>query len=171
MQDFITYFCSTIGLLRAELTVFPISTRNSAEAVRHLLTVTQARYLVINKETMIVSLAETALKDGPPVTLSYMPNFEDLFPNTQDEVALYPRGSRDTEALAMILHSSGAFVLHLEYTCILNRYAIRLGSTAFPKPIYRKSFRLMEYALAPCRYTLSLRPMRLTSVKGMATST
>ncbi len=61
-----------------------------------------------------MSLAETALKDGPPVTLSYMPSFKDLFPGAQDEVVVYPRGSRDPEALAMILHSSGEFVLHLD---------------------------------------------------------
>ena len=103
--DTITYFCSIVGLLRTGLAVFPISTRNSADAVRHLLTVTGAQYLLISVEPMIASLAEAALENGPQVSVIHMPVFEDLFSLNQTE--MYPRGMRDPNALSIILHSSG----------------------------------------------------------------
>ena len=106
LTDTITYFCSIVGLLRTGLAVFPISTRNSADAVRHLLAVTGAQYLLLSVEPMISSLAEDALENGPQVTVIHMPVFEDLFSLDQTE-KYYPRGTRDPNALSIILHSSG----------------------------------------------------------------
>ncbi len=144
--DTITYSCSIIGLLRAGLVIFPISTRNSPDAVHHLLTVTRAQLLLISNEPMILSLAQAALKDGMQTSVILMPVFEVLF--ASDLTEPYPRGICDPNALTVILHSSGIYkhCSHLEYI----DYQHLSGSTAFPKPIYRDGRRIMEWTLAPC---------------------
>ncbi|KAJ3528018.1 hypothetical protein NM688_g8049 [Phlebia brevispora] len=141
--DTITYFCSIMGMFRAGFTVFPISTRNSAEAVRHLLTVTNVEYLFISREPVIESLAEAALKDGRTTALHHMPEFGDLFVSAQENgVALYPRRTHDPDAPSLILHSS--------------------GSTAFPKPIVRSARRVKEWTLIPWYGDINLTGMTMS---------
>ncbi|KAJ3558403.1 hypothetical protein NM688_g950 [Phlebia brevispora] len=127
--DTITYFCSIVGLMRAGLTAFLISTRNSAEAVRHLLTVTGAQYLLTSREPAILALADDALQNGPLVKRSYMPEFSDIFMPREDGKLVFSGSQRDPDAPTIILHSS--------------------GSTSFPKPITWSARRLMEWARAP----------------------
>ncbi|KAJ3540826.1 hypothetical protein NM688_g6172 [Phlebia brevispora] len=127
--DTITYFCSIVGMLRAGLTPFLISTRNSAEAVRHLLTVTGAHLLFTSQEPAVQALAEEALQNGPSVRKSYMPEFNDIFMPRGDGKLTFLGPQRDLDAPSIVLHSS--------------------GSTSFPKPIMWSSRALMELARSP----------------------
>ncbi|KAF7798294.1 hypothetical protein EIP86_009513 [Pleurotus ostreatoroseus] len=105
--DTVTYFTSIMGMFRAGITVFTISTRNSAEAVRHLLTVTNTQYIFTSQEPAIVALAEAALESGPPVSTHHMPEFKDIYVADENVPYTYPSGTRDPDAPALILHSSG----------------------------------------------------------------
>ncbi|KAI9464124.1 acetyl-CoA synthetase-like protein [Lactarius psammicola] len=120
--DTVTYVTTEVGILRAGFAVFPISPRNSPEAIAHLLKKTAARHLLVGGEPMLQKLAATSLEllraDGQPETpISNIPHFEDLYPHESSHVDFkyYPAVKFDLDAPALILHSS--------------------GSTSFPKPI------------------------------------
>ena len=109
-----TYLTTELGMLRAGFTVFPISPRNSPEAVAHLLKKTGANHLLVGREPALQKLATTSLEllraDGHPGTPhSNMPNFEDLYPHdgSDNEVKHYPAVKFDLDAPSLILHSSG----------------------------------------------------------------
>ncbi|KAI0045616.1 acetyl-CoA synthetase-like protein [Auriscalpium vulgare] len=121
--DTLTYVTTELGIMRAGLTVFPISPRNSPEAIAHLLKTTGTAYLLVSGEKMMQDLAQAALEvlrrdeGAREPELSAMPRFEDLY--TEDvfsgDLRPYPSVKFDLETNILILHSS--------------------GSTAFPKPI------------------------------------
>jgi acyl-CoA synthetase (AMP-forming)/AMP-acid ligase II len=110
----VTYLTTELGILRAGFTVFPVSPRNSPEAVAHLLKKTGANHLLVGGEPMLHELAMASLEllraDGHPgIPLSNMPNFEDLYPqdDSDDEFKHYPVAKFDLDAPSLILHSSG----------------------------------------------------------------
>lgn len=120
--DTVTYVTTEVGIMRAGFAVFPISPRNSPEAIAHLLKKSAARHLMVGGEPMLQKLAASSLEllraDGYPETpVSNMPQFEDLYPRdrTHTDFNYYPAVKFDHHAPALILHSS--------------------GSTSFPKPI------------------------------------
>ncbi|KAI0249337.1 acetyl-CoA synthetase-like protein [Lactifluus subvellereus] len=120
--DTVTYVTTEVGILRAGFAVFPISPRNSPEAVAHLLKKTGARHLLVGGEPMLQKLAAASLEllraDGhPEIPQSGMPRFEDIYPHdsSDSEFKHYPPAKFNRNAPSLILHSS--------------------GSTAFPKPI------------------------------------
>ena len=109
-----TYFTTEVGILRAGFAVFPISFKNSPEAIAHLLKKTAARHLLVGGEPILQKVAATSLEllraDGHPETpVSTMPHFEDLFPHdcSHGEFKYYPAVKFDLDAPALILHSSG----------------------------------------------------------------
>ena len=109
-----TYLTTELGILRAGFTVFPVSPRNSPEAVAHLLKKTGANRLLVGGEPMLHELATASLDllraDGHPgISLSDMPIFEDLYPHddSDDDFKHYPVATFDLDAPSLILHSSG----------------------------------------------------------------
>ena len=109
-----TYLTTELGILRAGLTVFPISPRNSPEAVAHLLKRTGPNHLLVGGDPMLQKLAAASLEllraDGHPgIPLSDMPNFKDLYPqnDTDNGFEHYPVVRFDLDAPSLILHSSG----------------------------------------------------------------
>jgi acyl-CoA synthetase (AMP-forming)/AMP-acid ligase II len=115
----VTYVTTEVGIMRAGLAVFPISPRNSPEAVAHLLKKSAARHLMVGGEPMLQKLADSSLEllraDGHPETpVSNMPQFEDLYPRdcTHTDFNYYPAVKFDLHAPALILHSSGK---HMTY--------------------------------------------------------
>lgn len=117
-----TYVTTEVGILRAGFSVFPISPRNSPEAVAHLLKKTGSNYLLAGGEPMLQKLANTALEllraDGhPEIPSSHMPHFEDLYPDddSDSEFENYPTVKFDREAPSLILHSSGQHVMNLTW--------------------------------------------------------
>ncbi|KAI9459309.1 acetyl-CoA synthetase-like protein [Russula earlei] len=120
--DTVTYFATQVGIMRAGLTVFPISPRNSPEAIAHLLKKTGTSHLLVGGEPMLQKLASASLdllrtEGHPELPFSDMPHFEDIYPLGGSDCTFehYPPVGFDLNAPALILHSS--------------------GSTAFPKPI------------------------------------
>ena len=115
-----TYITTEVGILRAGFSVFPISPRNSPEAVAHLLKKTGSNYLLVGGEPMLQKLASTALEllqaDGhPEIPSSHMPHYEDLYPgdDSDSEFENYPAVKFDPEAPSLILHSSGQHIMDL----------------------------------------------------------
>ncbi|KAJ3846639.1 acetyl-CoA synthetase-like protein [Lentinula lateritia] len=125
------YFTVMIGCLRANYAVHPISTRNSPEAVAHLLEKTNASHLLVGAEESIQGLARHATKlaaSNITVSCSLMPSFEDIYGPLQESKELsYHRP--DPDAPAVILHSS--------------------GTKAFPKPVVWTHFRLLQLSTVP----------------------
>ena len=118
-----TYVTTEVGILRAGFSVFPISPRNSPEAVAHLLKKTGSNYLLVGGEPMLQKLANAALEllraDGhPEIPASHMPHFEDLYPDddSDSEFENYPTVKFDLEAPSLILHSSGQYVMDLIFS-------------------------------------------------------
>jgi len=121
--DTATYVTTELGVLRAGFTVFPISPRNSPEAVAHLLKKTGPRHLLVGREPKFQKLAETSLEllraDGHPgIPFSDIPQFGDLYPNgdSDNEFKHYPAVKFDPNAPSLILHSSGQCSVGLPYT-------------------------------------------------------
>ena len=101
--------------MRAHCVAFPISTRNSAAAVAHLISQTGVSHILVGHEQAMQDLVERSLEalrtrhgDTPRVALSPMPTFEELYSdkglNTTEDIPWTPQGP-DTPSL--ILHSSG----------------------------------------------------------------
>jgi acyl-CoA synthetase (AMP-forming)/AMP-acid ligase II len=116
--DTVTYVTTEVGILRAGFAVFPISPRNSPEAIAHLLKKTGVNHLLVGGEPMLQKLATASLEllrvDGQPKTaISHMPHFEDLYPHNglDGEFKHYPAVKFNLNAPSLILHSSGQHIL------------------------------------------------------------
>ena len=113
LTDPITYFCSILGVVRAGFTVFPVSHRNSPEAVAHLLTRTKAQALLTTQDHGIQQVVEKALNDMrgdkvPVPTVHNMPTFGTLFPSDRAAVTPYiPAKAWAIDEIQFIIHSSG----------------------------------------------------------------
>ena len=123
-----TYVTTEVGILRAGFAVFPISPRNSPEAVAHLLKMTGAHHLLVGGEPMLQKLAAASLEllragDHPEVFQSGMPCFEDLYSydSPDSEFKHYPPVKFNRNATSLILHSSGKHTMRVtqEHTCDL----------------------------------------------------
>ncbi|KAL1943361.1 hypothetical protein VTO73DRAFT_4436 [Trametes versicolor] len=116
--DTISFYTLKVGLMYLGLTPFPISTRNSAIGVAHLVSKTGVRQMFVSADPAMQRLAhetiELLAKDGLALDLLPMPTFEDMYGPGGDD-AFVPMGEVSPDQTAIILHSS--------------------GSTAFPKPI------------------------------------
>ena len=95
------------------LTAFPISTRNSAIAVAHLVSKIGVRQMYVSADPAMQRLAQEAnelllAKDGIEFEALPMPNFEDLYGPGGDD-ALVPMGKVSPDKTCIIIHSSGEF--------------------------------------------------------------
>ncbi|KAA1475309.1 acetyl-CoA synthetase-like protein [Dentipellis sp. KUC8613] len=139
LTDTITYFTTEVGILRAGFTVFPISPRNSPEAIAHLLKKTGVRHLLIGQEPILQKLSAATLRllendeEGKALglTTSRMPVFSEVYPDgsATSEMKRYPEIKFDLKSHALILHSS--------------------GSTSFPKPIRWDQTGLKTFTVIP----------------------
>ncbi|KAG7447913.1 acetyl-CoA synthetase-like protein [Guyanagaster necrorhizus] len=141
LSDTITYFVTMMSLLRANYVFFPISPRNSAVAVAHLLHKVGVQHVLIGRDASMQDLANQALEilksqyssdTFPELSSIPIPIFEDYFQsqweqNTHEENLPLP--PIDPDSLAFYLHSS--------------------GSTAYPKPIAWTHHRLVQLSLVP----------------------
>ena len=113
--DTITYVTTEIGIIRAGFTVFPISPRNSPEAIAHLLKKTGARMVLVSGEPVLQKLAAATLEilnkdeDKQDLVISTMPQFEDLYTDKvfNGDCEPYPSVNYNLDAPAIIMHSSG----------------------------------------------------------------
>ena len=112
--DTVTYSTMTLAIMRIGLPVFPISPRNSAAALAHLLKKAGVGHILIGQEPAMQKLVASAFKilkehnDLLPA-VSPMPVFEDLYPHEPDHMweplpALEKASPTDP---AIIIHSSG----------------------------------------------------------------
>ncbi|KAK0238145.1 hypothetical protein EDD85DRAFT_921521 [Armillaria nabsnona] len=135
ISDTITYWVTLMSIMKADYVVFPISPRNSTEAVAHLLKMVSVRYVLVSKDPAMQAILKGALDvlrlsadhNVLPSSISF-PSFEDLFaavPST-DEV---PCGRGKLEDVVMYIHSS--------------------GSTAFPRAIPFNNRRIIQLSLIP----------------------
>ncbi|SJL11225.1 uncharacterized protein ARMOST_14628 [Armillaria ostoyae] len=139
MSDTITYFTTMMSISRANYVFFPISPRNSAPAVAHLLHNVGVQHILVGRDASMQALARDALEilrsRYLPAELpktSVAPAFEDLFlPEWQKNTSAedLPLRDVDPDATIMYLHSS--------------------GSTAYPKPVPWSGHRLVQMSLAP----------------------
>lgn len=110
--DTISFYTLKVGLMYLGLAPFPISTRNSAIAVAHLVSKTGVRQMFVSADPAMQRLAHDAIeilaKDGRELELLPMPTFEDMYTAGDDE-ALVPMGKVSPDQTAIILHSSGEF--------------------------------------------------------------
>ncbi|KAI0712723.1 acetyl-CoA synthetase-like protein [Cerioporus squamosus] len=116
--DSISFYTLKLGLMYLGLTAFPISTRNSAIAVAHLVTKTGVKQMFVSADPAMQRLAHEAnellAEDGKQFEFLPVPTFEDMYGPGGDD-ALVPMGEVSPDKTCIIIHSS--------------------GSTAFPKPI------------------------------------
>jgi long-subunit acyl-CoA synthetase (AMP-forming) len=121
-QDTFTYCALMVGILRAGYQAFPISTRNSAIAIAHLLQQTGSKYMFVSDDPGIQRLAAaTCIQSsisriaGVNLHLLPVPSFESLFEVSDDMFSpLIPMEHPAEFAPALILHSSGSIPL---YSC------------------------------------------------------
>ncbi|KAI0673258.1 acetyl-CoA synthetase-like protein [Trametes maxima] len=118
IADSITLMTLFIGIMYLGCTPFPISVRNSAAAVAHLVRGTSVRDLFVSPDGGMQRIANEAREilsaEGYEINLLPLPTFEDFY-DEHDESLPIKMGPVHENKPAIILHSS--------------------GSTSFPKPI------------------------------------
>ena len=116
-SDTFTYLTVNLSVLRTGATLFPISTRNSAPAVAHLLQTTGVTAIIVSSEPSLKRLAATAFdiirnSGGAPPSEAQMPTFDEMFSASSateidTEEFLPPLGWRPKDRAGLIVHSSG----------------------------------------------------------------
>ncbi|TFY70598.1 hypothetical protein EVG20_g2397, partial [Dentipellis fragilis] len=171
VADTISYMCATVGIMLLGFAPFPISPRNSAAAVAHLVKATGLKHMLVSPDISMQRLseevAESLAKDNTEFDVLPMVDFEELFPSDDQEAPILDAPVRQfgAEEVALILHSS--------------------GSTAFPKPIriraktfvqwgYYLSFGEVDFCdlrlslqTAPVFHALGMMPVAFTATAGV----
>ncbi|OBZ74288.1 L-aminoadipate-semialdehyde dehydrogenase large subunit [Grifola frondosa] len=110
VADLISFYTLLVGIMYLGFTTFPISTRNSAIAVAHLIRKTGIRQLFVSTDPAMQRLAHEAIemlaKEGVDVEALRMPDFVDMY-NDSDDVEDVRMGNVSPDNTALILHSSG----------------------------------------------------------------
>ena len=142
--------------MRAGRIPFPLSARNSAAAVTHLIRSTGIDSLFVSADGAMQRIAgearDTLVKEGHKLQLLPFPTFsktyEDVSEVRKDELPTLD--NVDVNGTALILHSSGEFCITLnlikhddQTTCS--------GSTSFPKPINITHRQLQLWAKIQCK--------------------
>jgi acyl-CoA synthetase (AMP-forming)/AMP-acid ligase II len=119
-SDTFTYLTVNLSVLRIGATLFPISPRNSAPAIAHLLQTTGVTAILVGGEPSLNRLASAAFNiirnsGGVPPTAAQMPTFGDMFLACSDgaidtEEFLPPLGWRRHDVAGLIVHSSGPYL-------------------------------------------------------------
>ncbi|KAI9058660.1 acetyl-CoA synthetase-like protein [Trametes sanguinea] len=149
--DSISFYTLEVALMYLGLTPFPISTRNSALAVAHLVSKTGVQQMFVSADPAMQRLAKETIsllrKDGRELEILPMPTYNDIYGPGGDN-ALVPMAKANPNRTCLILHSS--------------------GSTAFPKPIkfidrnFRKWGAMFSYGdvdLCGVRFGMQTNPM------------
>ncbi|KAJ7457190.1 hypothetical protein B0H11DRAFT_2243454 [Mycena galericulata] len=123
----ILYASLIFGALRAGCTVFPLSTRNSAIAIAHLIAESGIKYLLVSQDAHMQDIAhkaDTVLQlKNVHIKIIPIPTYEEISTDEHADLeALPPLQAIDDERVLLIAHSS--------------------GSTSFPKviPLTQKYF-------------------------------
>ncbi|KAJ8508691.1 hypothetical protein ONZ45_g9065 [Pleurotus djamor] len=134
--DTISCFTLMLAIMYLGCTPFPISTRNSASGVAHLLQSTGTNHVFVSSDTAMQRLAHQAaeiLKESceraQQVSILRMPIFTEIYAQSEKtSISMAPK-RMDLDSPALILHSS--------------------GSTAFPKPIKFTNRIFLQWGLLP----------------------
>ncbi|KAI0718411.1 acetyl-CoA synthetase-like protein [Cerioporus squamosus] len=156
IADSTTYLTLIVGMMYLGLTPFPLSTRNSAAAVAHLVRSTDIHEFLVSSDAGMQRVAQEAKeeleKDGYHVDPLPVPDFGQLF-NEDVVPAGVKMGTLSGDNQALIIHSS--------------------GSTSFPKPIPITHRNFARWAFAPyfgdvdiCGTHVSLHALPLFHVVG-----
>ncbi|KAK0184035.1 NRPS-like enzyme [Armillaria mellea] len=107
-SDTLTIYATIVGIMRLGYIPFPISVRNSAPAIAHLMKMTKAKYLVISEDPPIQTISDLVChqSDSNSITTIPMPRFSDIFLCKTYE-SLPPFKQPLWTQTALILHSSG----------------------------------------------------------------
>ncbi|KAI0314196.1 acetyl-CoA synthetase-like protein [Amylostereum chailletii] len=128
IADSITTFTTMVGIMHLGRTPFPISTRNSASAVAHLVKETGVLQLLVSPDPATQRLsheaADVLASDGYELQILPVPQFPDLY-NNNDQLEDFQPRTMDADHPVLILHTS--------------------GSTAFPKPIRMTNRNFMKW--------------------------
>ena len=107
--DSVTFTYLAMGIMRAGCVFFPISPRNSSQAVAHLLVKTNCRHVFVSPDLANQTLIATAIgsiEEPFKVITHTTPTFEDLREGTYDG-APFEAPKRSPDDPAAIFHSSG----------------------------------------------------------------
>ncbi|KAF9025156.1 NRPS-like enzyme [Hymenopellis radicata] len=137
--DTMSFFAIVYGLMQAGFVPFPISMRNSAAAVVHLVKETKCTRMIVSHDQHLQTVADivrhecgSASPEIGPMQSMPMPSFESLYHIGSGEVQNSPNESMpelEWTETAMIFHSS--------------------GTTRFPSPIHLSHRLLLQYARLP----------------------
>ncbi|KAK0492930.1 NRPS-like enzyme [Armillaria luteobubalina] len=124
-SDTLTFFATIVGIMRLGHIPFPISIRNSAPAVAHLMKATNSMYLVVTADATIQKIADIVCNhnvDERVITTIPMPTFSNTYVSSY--VPLPPFKQPDLTQISFIMHSS--------------------GTTRYPSPILRSHRSMLE---------------------------
>lgn len=124
---------------------FPISPRNSAAAIAHLLRSTSCHHILATCTTLkdlIANIQEELMKtdSSHAIKVHEIPSLFQIFPELSDNPPPY-----ELEACATFLPVSTEHRLALDDVAL---YLHSSGSTGFPKPIPKTHRNLLEYVLS-----------------------
>ncbi|KAK0184185.1 NRPS-like enzyme [Armillaria mellea] len=107
-SDTLTIYATIVSTMRLGYIPFPISVRNSAPAIAHLMKMTKAKHLVISEDPPIQTISDLVCHqcDSNSITTIPMPRFSDIFFCKTYE-SLPPFKQPVWTQTALILHSSG----------------------------------------------------------------
>lgn len=108
--DTLTFYATIVGIMRLGYIPFPISVRNSAPAVTHLMKMTNTKYLVISGDPPVQTIANLVCHqhDGNNIAIIPMPTFSDIYScNLKTHEPLPPFKRPEWTQTALIMHSSG----------------------------------------------------------------
>ncbi|KAK0215362.1 NRPS-like enzyme [Armillaria nabsnona] len=109
-SDTLTIYATIVSIMRLGYIPFPISVRNSAPAVAHLMKTTNAKYLIISGDPPVQAIADLVCHqyDGDSITTIPMPKFNDIYScDLKTHEPLPPFKQPEWTQTALILHSSG----------------------------------------------------------------
>lgn len=137
-------------MFRAGIPAFPITPRFSAVVVAYLLVKSKVSHIMVGEEDSlheIVGDAVQKLKDAGEVvpTVCRMPQFDDIY-QPHAEVEWLPPWNYDWDHPALIIHSSGVYLVELAKRTPIETS----GSTGYPKPIIWTHRMALQYSLRPC---------------------
>lgn len=156
IADTITYWATMTSIMCLGLVAFPISPRNSAIAVAHLVKSVGLTQLFVSSDPAMQRLcsdAQLILKDdGIELNLLPMLQYSQISDEGPDaahaEEIAFPK--LDLERTVCIYHSSGKLCYRYPFLVSFGSADLQLyaGSTSFPKPIYIRNRTFLQWTMA-----------------------